>query len=320
MPGTCASCGAALAPDKPFCATCGAPVITAPPAFTPVQPPAQSNQGFTPVQASTAPASPGYTPVQSPAATQGFTPVQPPSQPAGSGFTPVAIPPPAPVPAPQTFTPAQPAAAGEPAYTPVQSATPAASAPAFSAIQPPAGAAYIPAQAPAAANKSGNTAVKIILVIVAIFVGMGLLAAGVFGFAVWRISRAIHLNGSNGQMTMQSPGGSFTTNRPMTFTATELGVDIYPGATSTPGGLRMNLPTGSVVSGAFVTSDSKDAVVSFYKGKLGSDATVYDAAESAVITANKGQQDSVVVTVTSKPSADDGKTKIMIVHTKSKSS
>ena len=82
----------------------------------------------------------------------------------------------------------------------------------------------------------------------------------------------------------------------------------------------MDLPTGSVVSGAFVTSDSKDAVVSFYKSKLGGDATVYDAAESAVITANRGQQDSVVVTVTSKPSEDNGKTKIMIVHTKGKSS
>ena len=317
MPGTCASCGAALTPDKPFCATCGAQVVTAPPAFTPVQPPAQSNQGFTPVQASTAPANSGYTPVQtSAAATPGFTPVQPPPPPADSGFTPMAAPPPA----PQTFTPPQPAKAGGPAYTPVQSAPPVASAPAFSAIQPPAGAGYIPAQVPAAANKSGNTAVKIILVIVAIFVGMGLLAAGVFGFAVWRISRAIHLNGSNGQVTMQTPGGSMTTNRSMTFTATELGVDIYPGATSTPGGLRMNLPTGSVVSGAFVTSDTKDAVVSFYKSKLGSDATVYDATESAVITANKGQQDSVVVTVTSKPSEDDGKTKIMIVHTKGKSS
>jgi hypothetical protein len=200
----------------------------------------------------------------------------------------------------------------------VQSAAPTASAPAFSAIQPPAGAAFTPAATPVA--KSSNTAVKIILVIVAIFVCLGLLVAGIFGFVVWRVSRAIHLNGSNGQVSVQTPGGSITTNRSMTFTATELGVDIYPGATSTPGGVRMDLPTGSVVSGAFLTSDSKDAVVSFYKSKLGSDATVYDAAESAVITANKAQQDSVMVTVTSKASENDGKTKIMIVHTKGKSS
>jgi hypothetical protein len=82
----------------------------------------------------------------------------------------------------------------------------------------------------------------------------------------------------------------------------------------------MDLPTGSIVSGAFLTSDSKDAVVSFYKSKFGSDASVFDGGDSAVITLNKAPQDSVVVTVSSKPSENDGKTKIMIVHTKSKSS
>jgi len=202
----------------------------------------------------------------------------------------------------------------------VQSAAPSAAAPVFTAVQPPAGAVFATAQAPAPANKSGNTIVKIILVVIAIFVGLGILAAGIFGFAVWRISRAIHLNGSNGQVTVQTPGGSITTNRSMTLTGSELGVDLYPGAESTPGGMRMDLPTGSMVSGAFLTSDSKDAVVSFYKSKLGSDASVFDAADSAVISLNKGPQNSVVVTVTSKPSENDGKTKIMIVHTKGKSS
>ena len=82
----------------------------------------------------------------------------------------------------------------------------------------------------------------------------------------------------------------------------------------------MDLPTGSMVSASFVTSDSKDAVVNFYKGKFGSDASVFDAADSAVISVNKGPQDSVVVTVTSKPSENNGKTKIVILHTKGKSS
>jgi len=320
MPGTCAKCGAALASDQPFCGMCGTPAVAAPPAFTPVPPPAGAGQGLTPVQP---PAASGYTPVQTPtAATQGFTPVQAPPPPSGSGFTPVAPPPlPAPAPAPQTFTPFQPpAATAGPAYTPVHAAPPAATPPAYSAVQPPQGIAFAPAQATAGGNKSGNTAIKIILVVIAIFVGLGILAAGVFGFAVWRISRAIHLNGSNGRVTVQTPGGSISTNRSMTFTASELGAEIYPGAESTPGGMRMDLPTGSIVSGAFLTSDSKDAVVSFYKSKFGSDASVFDGGDSAVITLNKAPQDSVVVTVSSKPSENDGKTKIMIVHTKSKSS
>ena len=39
-------CGAALTPDKPFCAACGAPVAAAPPAFTPVPNPAAQVQAI----------------------------------------------------------------------------------------------------------------------------------------------------------------------------------------------------------------------------------------------------------------------------------
>jgi len=140
---------------------------------------------------------------------------------------------------------------------------------------------------------------------------------GVVGFAVWRIAHAFHANHSNGQVTMHTPGGSITANPSMTLTAADLGTEIYPGAQSASGGMRMDVPTGSLVSGVFLTSDSKDAVVSFYKGKLGADASVFDTADGAVLTLSKGQQESVVVTVTAKPSENDGKTKIAIMHTRS---
>lgn len=330
MPDTCVKCGAALTPDKPFCGMCGAPVVAAPPAFTPVTNPASASSGYTPVQPPASPAASAYTPVlPSPApqssgftpvpapAVPGYSPVQSLAPPSGAGFTPMSTQ----VSAAQAFQPIQPpqASSGGPAYTPVQTAAPAAAAPAFAAVPQPAGGAY-PPQAIGAQSKSGSTAIKIVLIVLAIFVGLGILVASFIGFAVWRVSRSIHLNGSNGQVSVQTPGGLITTNRSATYSASELGADLYPGAQSTPGGMRMDLPTGSMVSASFVTSDSKDAVVNFYKGKFGSDASVFDAADSAVISVNKGPQDSVVVTVTSKPSENDGKTKIVILHTKGKSS
>ncbi len=179
---------------------------------------------------------------------------------------------------------------------------------------PPGAAGYPPPPAPAS---SGSSALKIILIIVGVFVGLGILAVAIFGFTVWRVAHAIHVDGPNGQVTVNTPGGAITANKAETFTASELGTDIYPGAQSARGSVRMELPNMSMVTGVFVTSDSKDQVVSFYKGKLGSGSSVYDSSNGALLTLNKGQQESVMVTVSANSSQDAGKTRISIVHTKS---
>jgi len=122
---------------------------------------------------------------------------------------------------------------------------------------------------------------------------------------------------SSGQLTIPTPGGTITANSSQTFTSADLGTDIYPGATQGKGGLRMSLPTGSMVTAIYVTSDSKDQVVAFYKSKLGDGATVMDSADGAIVTLNRGQQESVMVTVTANSSQYSGKTQIAIVHTTS---
>jgi hypothetical protein len=166
----------------------------------------------------------------------------------------------------------------------------------------------------------GSSAVKIILIVVAIFVGLGLLGAGAVGFMIWRVSRAIHVN-HNGDMSVSAPGGgSFSLNQNKSYSAAELGTDIYPGAGPSQGGMKMDLPTASVVTGVFTTSDSKQQVVDFYKNKFGSDATVFDSDASAVISLKKGEKESIIVTVEGNSSQNSGKTKFTIMHSKSKSS
>jgi hypothetical protein len=184
-------------------------------------------------------------------------------------------------------------------------------APAVAAVQP---AVVQPIGVPA---KSGGNALKIILIIVAVVVGLGILGVGMAGYTAYRIARAIHVNGPGGQVTMQTPEGKITANPSETFTASDLGTDLYPGAQSKRGGMRMQLPTGSMVTAVFLTSDSKQQVIDFYKSKLGSAATVMEISDQAMISINKGQQESVVVTITAKPSQDEGKTRITIMHTTS---
>jgi hypothetical protein len=165
--------------------------------------------------------------------------------------------------------------------------------------------------------KQGTSAVKVILIILAIFVGLGVLGAGAFGFFVWRVAHAVKVAANNGQVALNLPGGTFSANTTDSFSSSDLGTDIYPGASAGKGSMRMTLPTGTMVSAVYVTSDSKDQVVAYYKNKFGSDnVSSFDSTDGSVITYTKSQQEQVVVTVTSSPTEYDGKTQIHIVHTK----
>ena len=76
------------------------------------------------------------------------------------------------------------------------------------------------AAAPAAAQvKSGSSAVKIILIIVAVIVVLFMLVVGVIAYIGYRVSRSIHINSADGQMTLQTPEGKVNLNSSETFTA-----------------------------------------------------------------------------------------------------
>jgi len=174
-------------------------------------------------------------------------------------------------------------------------------------------AAATPAAAPV---KSGSSAVKIILIIVAVIVVLFMLVLGIIGYIGYRISRTVHINSADGQMTLQTPEGKVNLNSSQSFTAAELGTDPYPGAQSTRGGMKMDLPSGSMVTGVYLTSDSKQQVVDFYKSKFGSKAMVMESSDGAVVSYNKDQTEAVVVTITANSSRDSGKTRVTITHTK----
>lgn len=176
-----------------------------------------------------------------------------------------------------------------------------------------AGPPVQPGAAPA--QSGGGSALKIILIILAVFVGLGVLGAGAFGFFVWRVAHSIHVSGDGDHVTMKTSQGSFSAGTTENFSSSDLGTDIYPGAQSGKGSMRMTLPTGTMVSAVYVTSDSKEQVIAFYKGKFGADASTIDTDNGSVITFNKTPQESIVVTITTSPSEYEGKTQIHIVHT-----
>jgi hypothetical protein len=193
-------------------------------------------------------------------------------------------------------------------------ATGAPATPGATAVTP-AQPVPVPAQSAPPPVKTGPSALKIILIVVLVFVGLGILGAGAVGFMIWRVAHSVHVSGPNGQYTVNTPGGTITANSNQSYTSADLGTDVYPGAESHNGGMKMSMPTGSSVTAIFTTSDSKDQVLGFYKGKFGSDATVLDFGSSAILTVKKSEQESVTVTVTANTSQNGGKTQIAISHT-----
>jgi hypothetical protein len=204
--------------------------------------------------------------------------------------------------------PVNPGSEGSPA--PQIGATPPPFQPIATGFQP------VSAQPPAPPAKGGGGAMKIILIILGVFGFLVLLVVCVLAYACHRVRQAYHVDSKTGATSMSIPGMSMSSDSGMTFTASELGIDIYPGAEpSKSGNMRMNIAGSSVVSATFLTSDSKDKVVEFYKDKLGSNSSSMDFGGSAILTMKKSDQDQVSITISQQSNQADGKTQIHIQHT-----
>jgi hypothetical protein len=165
----------------------------------------------------------------------------------------------------------------------------------------------VPVPVPAA---KGGGALKIILIVVGIFVAIGVLAACVVGYGVYRVSKAVHVD-NNGTATVETANGKMSIGSDSTIGAAELGVDIYPGAAHAPGSLNFKGPDGATATANFTTSDSVSQVVDFYKDKLGANATTMETGGGTILASNSSDRNnSVMVTVASQA----GKTKFSIVH------
>jgi len=165
----------------------------------------------------------------------------------------------------------------------------------------------------AAEKKPGMSTLKIVLIVIAVVVGLGILGLGAVGFIGYRIMKNTHVD-SSGRMTMNTPAGTITTTPVENVSAADLGVDIYPGAQSTRGSMKMEMPNGSSVTGVFLASDPPAQVAAFYKDKLGPGATVTSFLGNTIVKLKKGPQEFIQVTITANSSLDSGKTRMTIMH------
>lgn len=182
-----------------------------------------------------------------------------------------------------------------------------------SAQQPFSPTPVPPAPAAAPPPTSGSSVLKIVLIIVGIFVAIGIVGAGIIGYGIYRVAHAVH-TAANGQVTIGSAGSGFSASTAQPVSESDLGIAIYPGATQGKGSLHMTIAGKSMVSANYLTSDSKDQVVAFYKDKVGPAAQSMMTDTGGEFILSKGS-DSITVTVRQSPNMNDGKTQITIIHT-----
>ncbi len=156
---------------------------------------------------------------------------------------------------------------------------------------------------------SGNTVLKIVLIVAGVFVLLGVLAAGVIGFVGYRVAKSARHN-SDGSVSFSTPNGTVTTGKSLTLTAEDLGTDPYPGAASSVGSMNMQTSNGSMVTAVYTTPDPVDKVAAFYKERLGDQASVVQTGHGTTITSGEREKNQITISIS--PQGD--LTKIAIIH------
>jgi hypothetical protein len=171
-----------------------------------------------------------------------------------------------------------------------------------------------PAAAPLATAPKNNNALKIILIVVAVIVGLGILGVGAVSFIGYRIASHTRVRNRDGNVRVETPFGSVQSTTDPDEAARDLGVDLYPGAEVVKGTTsKMNMGNMHTAAADFETSDSPSTVADFYKSKVpGANIISSEADHYAIIATDKKN----MLTINIEPK--DGKTRIHIAKVSGK--
>jgi hypothetical protein len=181
---------------------------------------------------------------------------------------------------------------------------------------PKCGAAAMPGTTPTAAPippatavppAQSSSALKIILIVVAVIIGLGVLGMGTVAFMVHRVVSRSHMETKDGNVKVDTPFGSVESTQDPNEAARNVGVDIYPGATVMKDGAA-NVTFGSMHTAAaeFESDDPVASVADFYKSKFPGANVMSSGDRYTIIAGEKGN----MTTITIEP--QNGKTRIHV--------
>ena|SRR5947209_13712603 len=160
----------------------------------------------------------------------------------------------------------------------------------------------------ASPTKQGGSALKVILLVVAVIVGLGILGVAGAGFFAWHIAKSSHVHQDGDSVRVETPFGTMESSKDPEEAARNLGVDIYPGAHALKEGSAVATFGGvHTVTANFETSDSVDKVCTFYKSRF-PQATVSTSEQNHCTIVSNQSGNLVTINV----EAEEDNTKIVI--------
>jgi len=155
----------------------------------------------------------------------------------------------------------------------------------------------VPSTAPVAPPPPANSALKVVLIVVAVIVGLGIVGIATVSFVAYRFAKDAHVTQEGDHVKVETPFGSVETSKDADQAARNLGVDIYPGAEVRQQGAAI-ATVGSIrtVTASFSSDDSAEKVCAFYKSKFPS-ANVTSSDQNRCTIVNKDQKTVTTINV-----------------------
>ena len=175
--------------------------------------------------------------------------------------------------------------------------------------------APIPGATPAPPTTGGSSALKVILMVVAAIVAVGILGMVTVGIVGYRIAKSAHVTQQGEHVKVDTPFGSVETSKDPQQATKDLGIDIYPGAEVQKNGAS-SASFGNIrtVTALFESSDAPDKVCSFYKTKFpGAQVTTSEQTHCTIVSNDHKN----MVTINIEASGDTTKIQITNVTRKS---
>jgi hypothetical protein len=169
--------------------------------------------------------------------------------------------------------------------------------------------------APPSAPTGGSSALKVILIVVAVIVGIGILVIATIGIIGYRIASRSHVSQNGDHVKVETPFGSVETSKDPDQAAKDLGVDIYPGAEVQRNGASSASFGGIHTSTAvFQSNDPPDKICSFYKSRFpGAMVTSSERNHCNIVSNN--QRNMITINI----AANGDTTKLQITNVSKKS-
>jgi flagellar basal body-associated protein FliL len=161
--------------------------------------------------------------------------------------------------------------------------------------------------APAALSQ-GSSALKIILIVVAVIFVLGILGIGTLVFVVRRVAQNSHIRNKDGNVRVETPFGTVQSTNNPDEASRNLGIDLYPGARVLRGNTA-SIAGMHTVEAEFESDDPAEKVMAFYSSKFpNANVTTKDRNHYAIVSTDNGN----VITIKIEP--EDGKTRIKIAN------